>query len=427
MMSQQPDMLGAIGYPAAFLQQLNDVIATCNATNSRCALLVISIDNLAMLMRGFGHEGTEAILHKAQDSIRDMISASDKVWRIQRDQFAIVLQSVQPEELGYLAERIQSHLQNNCAQSEWGVTHLVSTIMQLWLPDQAQHADDAMSRALIGLQDYAYRMGGAAFYEENPQQVTLNRQEMALANHLVQAMQQDKLLMAYQPIISATDGSVHHYEALLRMRGDDGSVSSAGALIPVAERMGLIEQIDRLTLIMTVTQLRRHPEVHLAFNISNITTQSDAWLALLKQTLKDEPQVASRLIVEITETAVMHDLQNIAYFIAEIQALGCLVALDDFGSGYTSFRQLKSLSVDMVKIDGAFIKDLVENTDNQFFVRTLLDFTNGFGLQSVAEYVENGEIAKLLMELGVNMLQGYYFGRPTIDTPWMSAVKPYKQ
>ncbi len=104
---------------------------------------------------------------------------------------------------------------------------------------------------------------------------------------------------------------------------------------------------------------------------------------------------------------------------ASLQAQGCQVALDDFGSGYTSFRQLKALSVDMVKIDGAFVKDLVDNADNRFFVKTLLDFTRGFGLKSVAECVENGEIAKMLMELGVDYLQGYYFGKPMNYRKWL--------
>ena len=100
--------------------------------------------------------------------------------------------------------------------------------------------------------------------------------------------------------------------------------------------------------------------------------------------------------------------------------MGCQVALDDFGSGYTSFRQLKALSVDMVKIDGAFIKDLTDNSDNRFFVKTLLDFTKGFGLQSVAEFVEKGETAKMLMELGVDYMQGYYFGKPENYRSWLN-------
>ena len=128
----------------------------------------------------------------------------------------------------------------------------------------------------------------------------------------------------------------------------------------------------------------------------------------------------ARLIFEITETAVHGDLKHSARFCAEVQALGCMVALDDFGSGYTSFRQLKTLSIDFVKIDGAFIRDLTDNADSRLFVKTMLDFIRGFGLKSVAEFVENGEIAKMLMELGVDYLQGYYFGKPENHRSWLS-------
>jgi EAL domain-containing protein (putative c-di-GMP-specific phosphodiesterase class I) len=103
-----------------------------------------------------------------------------------------------------------------------------------------------------------------------------------------------------------------------------------------------------------------------------------------------------------------------------LQAMGCLVALDDFGSGYTSFRQLKAISVDMVKIDGAFVKDIAQSADNQFFVKTLMQFAQGFGLQTVAEFVENGEIAKILMEMGVDYLQGYYLGKPENHRRWLN-------
>jgi EAL domain-containing protein (putative c-di-GMP-specific phosphodiesterase class I) len=136
--------------------------------------------------------------------------------------------------------------------------------------------------------------------------------------------------------------------------------------------------------------------------------------------LRNRPDIASRLIIEITETAAHRDMRRTAYFVASMQEMGCTVALDDFGSGYTSFRQLKALSVDMVKIDGSFVKDMTENSDNHFFVKTLLDFTRCFGLESVAEFVETGETAKALMELGVDYQQGYYFGKPENFRSWLT-------
>ena len=160
--------------------------------------------------------------------------------------------------------------------------------------------------------------------------------------------------------------------------------------------------------------------VVLAFNVSNLTTENPMWLDAISQALKETPDIAPRLIVEITETAIHRDLRRTAYFVASLQSMGCQVALDDFGSGYTSFRQLKALSVDMVKIDGMFIKDLARNADNRFFVKILLDFAQGFGLSTVAEFVETGEVTKILMEMGIDYMQGYYFGKPANHRAWLN-------
>jgi EAL domain-containing protein (putative c-di-GMP-specific phosphodiesterase class I) len=245
------------------------------------------------------------------------------------------------------------------------------------------------------------------------------REEMGIANILGQAVKENRIKLAYQPVIDAKTGEVAHYEALLRLFSEDGKISSAGTLIPVAERMGMMPMIDKLVLAKVIEELRHDEKVHLALNVSNLTTQDPGWLNLLKDSVDQTPDIGPRLIVELTETAVHRDIKHMAYFCAEVQTTGALIALDDFGSGYTSFRQLKMLSLDMVKIDGSFIKDLSDNADSRFFVKTLLDFTRGFGLKSVAEFVENGEIAKMLMELGVDQLQGYYFGKPLNYRPWL--------
>jgi EAL domain-containing protein (putative c-di-GMP-specific phosphodiesterase class I) len=188
----------------------------------------------------------------------------------------------------------------------------------------------------------------------------------------------------------------------------------------VAEKMGMIDLVDTMVMEMVIDELRRSPNVHLAFNVSNHTTENGVWLDSISQKLKETPDIAPRLSVEITETAVHRDLRRAAYFVASLQAMGCTVALDDFGSGYTSFRQLKALSVDIVKIDGIFIKDIAQSADNQFFVKTLLDFAQAFGLETVAEFVETGEIAKILMEMGVDYLQGYYLGKPQNHRSWLN-------
>jgi len=406
------------GYPKQFTDRLNGTITQCITEKKHSALLLLSIENLPMIMSGFGVEASEQVIRHIENCIRDVVGKSDVVCRLQRDLFGVILLDRKTDELDYLAQHLKSHIHQWCNNNDYGQIHAVTVLASVRLPEQAKHAEEALSKAYMALHDKSLTAGAMRVFEERHEIAALSRQEMALASYLTQAIQEDRLLLAYQPIVSAKDGRIRHYEALLRIRSDDGQISSAGALIPIAERMGIIDAIDQFTLIHTVEALRSNDTISLALNISNLTTYNEKWLRQFNDLLTETPHIAPRLVVEITETAAQMDLQSAAHFVAEIQSLGCLVALDDFGSGYTSFRQLKTLSVDIVKIDGSFVKDLVENADNRFFVKTLLDFTNGFGLQSVAEFVENGEVAKLLMELGVDMLQGYYFGRPQTGEPW---------
>lgn len=404
------------GYPEGFVQLLQDIIHRNVDTSTQGALLVVSIENIAMIMRGYGHEISEQVITSLMDKIGYTLSAEDVMTRLQKDQIGLILPSVTETTAREFATRLHSSLQGFGYESEYGSLHVLCSIACVPVPKTTRSAVAALDHAFISLKGKQ----GIVFpvLEELPRSSANCRQEMGLANYLSRAIRENRLRLAYQPIINSKTGEISHYEALLRNVSDDGRISSAGALIPVAERMGMIQMIDLWVLEKVVEELRGSDKVSLAFNVSNLTTDDEAWLERLKQLIGDDPDVARRMTVEITETAIHRDLSKTAYFVATIQAMGAQVALDDFGSGYTSFRQLKSLSIDVVKIDGAFIRDLTDNADNRFFVKTLLDFTKGFGLKSVAEFVENGEIAKMLMDLGVEYMQGYYFGKPENHRAW---------
>jgi EAL domain-containing protein (putative c-di-GMP-specific phosphodiesterase class I) len=194
---------------------------------------------------------------------------------------------------------------------------------------------------------------------------------------------------------------------------------AAGAFMPVVEQSGIMRLIDRHTLELAVRELVEHPQVKLAVNISGLTATDRSWLRCLVAMVKNRPEVARRLTIEITETVAIQDIEETARFVGAIRDLGCRVALDDFGAGYTSFRNLKALAVDCVKIDGSYVRGLADNVDNQLFIRTLLGLAEGFGLATVAECVETAADATHLTRRGVRFLQGYLFGRPTVERPWL--------
>lgn len=406
-------------YPADFINLLETSIGGVIAQHGSGALILISISNLSMIINAYGHDTSEIVIHDIMNMIKNMLGENDVIQRLQRDQLGVILVNSYPEDTVILSSRLHTLIQNfgrdNFATASLYVMGIVGSVN---FPLETANANDALDKAFVTVN--SLQSNPQRTYESTRYEADMCRQQMGLANYFFKAVKEKRLRMAYQPIIDAKTGTTSHYEALLRIVNHAGRISSAGALIPIAEKMGLIDIIDTLVMELVVEELRNSTNVNLAFNVSNLTTENTIWLEAFSNKIKETPEIASRIMVEITETAAQRDLRSAAYFVASLQALGCQVALDDFGSGYTSFRQLKALSVDMVKIDGAFIKDLAQNSDNQFFVKTLLDFSQGFGLKTVAEFVETGEVAKILMSMGVDYFQGYYFGKPENHRSWLN-------
>ena len=245
-----------------------------------------------------------------------------------------------------------------------------------------------------------------------------HRRSMAVCEQVKDALKEDRLIFAFQPVVAETTGEVEFYEALIRMRQPDGSVVAAGQFVPTVERLGLVRVLDRRVLELAVRELSEHPHVRLAFNISGLTPADHGWLRAMMAMIGNRPDIACRLIVEITETAAIQDIDETARFVSTLRGLGCRVALDDFGAGYTSFRHLKTLTVDIVKIDGSFVRHIAENEDNQLFVRTLIDLAKNFALHTVAECVETQADADVLGSMGVDSLQGYFIAKPHLERPW---------
>jgi EAL domain-containing protein (putative c-di-GMP-specific phosphodiesterase class I) len=206
------------------------------------------------------------------------------------------------------------------------------------------------------------------------------------------------------------------------MKRLDGSIASASEFIPVAEQFGLAKLVDHRALELAFELLNSAPDIKLALNVSAATAVDPQWLRGLEAFAGKAGGTAERLTIEITETAAISDLEETAKFVAAVKALGCRVALDDFGAGYTSFRNLRLLGVDMVKIDGSFIQNLGNQAEDELFVRTLIDLAKSFGITTVGEWVGDEQTAKLLEKAGVSYMQGYFFGAPELTRETSAAI-----
>ena len=227
------------------------------------------------------------------------------------------------------------------------------------------------------------------------------------------------MTFAFQPIVAAATGAVEYYECLLRLRDNNGETMAAGEFIQEIERFGYIRLIDRHILGMVLATAAAHPDITLGFNISALTTADRPWLRSLTSRLRNQPDLARRLVIEITETAALYDIEESARFVAALRRAVCRVALDDFGAGHTSLRHLQSLAIDMVKIDRSLIHDITSNDESQVFLRHLLGLAEGFGFSTIAEGVETDEEAEILRREGVNYMQGHLYGMATLDPPWL--------
>lgn len=243
-----------------------------------------------------------------------------------------------------------------------------------------------------------------------------DRETMAMVRR---AVSRRDVVLAFQPIVqSARPDRAAFYEGLIRILDETGRVIPARQFINTVETTELGRQIDCLALEMGLISLSEDPGLRLSINMSARSIGYPDWMKTLNRGLAVDETAAERLILEITESSAMLMPDLVSVFMQDLQARGVSFALDDFGAGYTSFRYLREFYFDMIKIDGQFIRGIAENADNQVLAGALLSVARHFDMLTVAEAVENGEDAAYLMDLGIDCMQGYYFGAPTILPPW---------
>lgn len=233
------------------------------------------------------------------------------------------------------------------------------------------------------------------------------------------AIQRRDVLLAFQPVVAvAQPGRPAFYEGLIRILDETGRVIPARDFIEAIEATELGRIVDCLALELGLTALKQDPGLRLAVNMSARSIAYPRWMQVLRRGIKGHPTVAERLILEITESSAMVMPDAVMVFMKDLQTEGISFALDDFGAGYTSFRYLRDFYFDILKIDGQFIRGIARSADNQCLTSALLSIARQFDMFAVAESVENAEDAAWLSAAGMDCLQGYYFGAPTITPPW---------
>lgn len=405
----------------ALREELSLAIDHAKAESRNCAFLVSSIDRLAMINDGFGFDAGDEVIVAAGERMARALRSKDVIGRTAGNKFGVLLKNCSEREVSIVAGRLRAAVRGSAVETRAGQVSATCSVGAVWLPSDAATSQEAMLRAENALgRARAGGRDGFMVYEHSAQKESLRIRQMGLADEVIAALRENRLKLAYQPIIQARSRQVVHHEALVRMERPGGEIVSAGYFVPAAEQLGIIHLIDRFALENVITKLKAHPAASLGVNVSGTAAGDPAWLQSFVDYVRDNRAVAGRLIVELTETAALHHFEENARFISQLRELGVRVAIDDFGAGYTSFRNLQLLHVDIVKIDGCYVKDISGSPENQVFVRTLAGLAKNFNMRVVAEWVSSDADAALLQDLGVDYFQGFHFGEPVIDPEWDS-------
>jgi diguanylate cyclase (GGDEF)-like protein len=405
------------------VEVLDDTIDEAIRFRSSCGFMLVAIDNLARINESFGFAAADQVIAAVAKRIRSRMRGKDTLGRFSGNKFGVVLRDCTPDDMAIAAERMLAAVRDDMVPTASGPIAVTATIGGVTAPRHARGVAEALNRAQETLDTAkAKRRGSFLSYRPNVEREALRRDNVRATDEIVAALNERRIFLAYETVVSAADRQPAFYECLMRIRRGDGSLIATNDIVPVAERLGLVRLLDHRVLELVVDEMVAAPALRASFNVSAASTTDPDWWAGLGSLLRSHAGVAERLTVEMTESAVIHDIDETRGFVARVKDLGCRIAIDDFGAGYTSFRNLRKLGVDMVKIDGAFVHDMMRSDDDRAFVRTLVELAKRLKLTTVAEWVQDEAAAQTLRDWGCDYLQGALIGLAATERPWLAGL-----
>ncbi len=412
-----------------FVEELAALITTADRDRASCALAIVAVDNLGPLNEAYGFDVGDELISGVSARIEAAMRAGDFLGRLSGNKIGVGLNGCTEVDLRIAAERFSAAVAEAPFSTASGEVALTVSVGGVILPRYARVVGEALARAQEALG--AARARGAAdiaIYEPSPGREAARRHNIAMAGEVISALNAGRVELALQPIVNARTHQPLFYEGLCRLRVEDGSPVYAGDFIETAERLGIIRLVDHRTLDLAVAALADDRDLNLSINVSSSSALDGGWFSRLAAHIRRDRSLSARLIVEITETMAIADLDRATDFVRSLRDLGCRVAIDDFGAGHTSFRNLRALGADLVKIDGSFVENVADSPDDLFFVSTLVRLAQHMGLETVAERVSSSRDFNVLRAAGVDYLQGHLFGeaitRPAaIATPETGALR----
>lgn len=384
-------------------------------------ILLTGIDRFSLYNQSYGTQFVDSLLNDLEAKFSSILGGYNaKIIRFGGDQYVFFFANQNVEEMDHTARHILDKIGNIALPTLKGNIRMNFSMGGVALNQAVKHSGDyiVMAETALNASKLAGRGRFTAYHNDIIATPLDTRKLLKSADSFLKAYEEGRFKLAFQPVIQSDSNDISFYECLLRIVDEQNKLIPAGAFMSKIEDFGLVHIADQFALHQAVEELSHYPDLVLSVNVSNASLNNPIWLRSVVSLLSGSRSVAERLIIEITETTVMRDIEQSKAVIGTLKDLGCRVALDDFGSGYTSFHQMREIQPDILKIDAYFSTEL-HLEENQVFIDAIQMIANGFELETVAEGAETLSDVEKLKSKGVNNLQGYAYGYPSVKRLWL--------
>ena len=408
-----------------FTEELKKEIISVMRQGHTSALLFVDLDQFKYINDACGHPAGDRLIRKVADELLRSVRRDDVVARFGGDEFAVLVRRTDIRGAQSSAETILANMRRMAHIEDEHVFHVHCSIGVAMISGSNLHYDELINQADIACRD-AKEAGRnrLALFERSEESEQRDTADAGWVNRLRNALEEDIFELRFQPINNVHTGDTTHHEVLIRLRTEDGKLVAPDAFLPSAMRFGLMSEIDFWMIEHAAKAYSEFSSpirnLKLSINISANAFEDDELVRHVKKTFKKHKVKPCDIILEITESFAIRRPVHVEQQIAALRELGCQFALDDFGTGYSSFGYLQKLQFDYIKIDGSFVENILDNPVDQKMIKLIAEIGHEAGMKTIAEYVQNAESLVLLEELGVDLAQGYFVGKPSMEPQFKS-------
>ncbi len=411
------DHLTGLANRRSFMEDLEREVRRSERRRQQGVLLLLDLDHFKLINDTAGHAAGDDVIVQVAALLRRMARNEDLIARLSGDEFALSFPDISTDQALTRGRQMLEQIALLKPREGGKARNITASVGVVVFPDHGHDIVDLLAKADTAM--YSAKDAGrnqVHLFSESDRALERMGSQLTWKDRIHQALEDDLFTLAYQPIVATNGKSAQRFEVLVRMLDNKGKVHMPGNFIPTAEQFGLIRDVDKVIVKKALRELAKLPingdPVGFSINLSGLSIGEPHMLELIEREIAANALDPARITFEITETAACENMSRAIDFINQIRALGCRIALDDFGVGFSSFSYLKHIRADSIKIDGSFIRNIHTSREDQLFVKALVDVAQGLGVSTTAEFVESAEVLEKVRSLGVSYAQGYYVGRP---------------